>query len=159
MHIVQNLCCPHFNVNILQLHSAFNFHNRTKQNIPSISLYLLNFVIWFRLTSLQSLKKMSRNNVPSSSNHGGGNNRFNPYKRRGGVGMWNNRIPIPREKPTSISIPSYSGGPSEPISSSTLRTTSVCPSNPQQMISFMLDKTPKNYPGWKLYFPLEGNNF
>lgn len=109
---------------------------------------------------------MNRNNVPSSSNHGGaakgstrGNNRFNPYNRRGGGGMWNNRSSIPREKPTSISIPSYSGGPSEHVSSSTLLITSVCPSNPQPLISFMLDKTSGDYPGWKLYFPLEGNKY
>lgn len=70
---------------------------------------------------------MNRNNVPSSSKHGGRGN-FNPYNR-------------------STSIPSYSGGPSEP-------TTSV----PRPMISCMLDKTPESYPGWKLYFPLEGKN-
>lgn len=102
---------------------------------------------------------MNRNNVPSS--HAGpskgstrGNNRFNPYNRRGG---WNNRGSGPREKPTSMTIPSYSGGRSETASSSTLLTTSVCPSNPQPMISFMMEKTPGDYPGWKLYFPLEGN--
>lgn len=107
---------------------------------------------------------MNRNNVPSSSSRGGaakgssrGNNRFNPYNRRGGWAGWNNRSSGPREKPTSMSIPSYSGGPSESSTSSALLTTSVCPPNPQPMISFMMDKTPGQYPGWKLYFPLEGN--
>lgn len=102
---------------------------------------------------------MNRNNIPSSSRGGAakrstrGNNRFNPYN-----GIWNNRSSGPREKPTLISIPSYTGGPAESVSSSTLLTTPVCPSSPQPIISFMLDKTPGSYPGWKLYFPIEGKN-
>lgn len=91
-------------------------------------------------------------NEPSTSKGTGGPSRgggrkFNPYNRRG-----NNRNPGPRQKPTSLLIPTSNAGGNNLNSDDGLMTTSVHP-EPEPLISFMMDTLPGQYPGWMLYFP------
>lgn len=89
---------------------------------------------------------MASSNVPSTSKCRGRGRKFNPYRRLVG----------PRQIPTSLPIQKL-----HPIGESLdqeldqddgLMTTLINPDQ-EPIISFMLEDTTGQYPGWKLYFP------